>query len=76
MTIPKFKEGQEVEVVLTGGGFVTSEFKTVLKVNDKGVFLDNGNGNDPDGPFDPVSGFKESYLPGWTTHIKAVPNEQ
>lgn len=48
----KLKKGQVVTVALSGAGVVTREQRTILKVDKHGIWLDNGSGNDPTGPFD------------------------
>jgi hypothetical protein len=66
-----FKKGQKVTTVLTGGGQITRESGVVLRVNKQGVFLDNGPGNDPSGPFDPLTGlYRDQWLPGWCYYIE------
>jgi hypothetical protein len=47
----RFKKGMKVIRFLSGGGQITQEDAVVLKVDKKGVWLDNGDGNDPSGPF-------------------------
>jgi hypothetical protein len=66
----KFKKGQKVIKYLAGGGFTTKEDAVVLEVDKDGVWLDNGNGNDPSGPFDPVNGNGEAPLTGWRSYIE------
>lgn len=66
----RFTKGQKVKHCLSGAGFTTDEPGVVLKVTKKGVWLDNGPGNDPSGPFDPVTGKMEELMPGWLAFIK------
>jgi len=58
-----FKKGMPVIRVLHGAGVVSQENSIVLKVDKRGVWLDNGNGNDPSGPF--VKGVKEGCFGFW-----------
>lgn len=68
----KFKKGDKVIRYLNLAGFTTNEEETVLKVTKKGIWLDNGVGNDPSGPFDLKTGkllgidpmFGTSYIRG------------
>lgn len=55
----RFKKGLLVTISVHAGGVVTEETGTVLMVNKQGVWLDNGYGNDPSGPYDPVTGVKD-----------------
>ena len=52
----KWKNGQEVVIEVHIGGIVTEEEGVISEVNKKGVYLDNGPGNDPNGPFDKKTG--------------------
>ena len=59
--------GTKVIKVLHGAGYSTEEHGVVLKVDDAGVWLDNGEGNRPSGPFinnrmDGVFGFWEEII--------------
>lgn len=47
-----FKKGEQVLVEVYIGGITTTEKKKVIKVDTKGIWLDNGEGNRPSGPFD------------------------
>ena len=63
-----FKKGMKVVKILHGAGLVSKEAGVVLKVDKSGVWLDNGGGNDPSGPFingrmNGVFGFWEEILP-------------
>ena len=54
-----FKKGTLVTTEMRGPGALRSKepgTRKVLKVNSKGVFVDNGPGNDPSGPFDSQTG--------------------
>lgn len=65
-----FTKGQAVTKSLTGAGFTTTEKAKVLKVDKKGVWLDNGSGNDPSGPFDAHTGlYLGASMAGWTSRI-------
>ena len=65
----KFKPGMKVIAYLHGAGLVTKEEREVLKVNKKGVWLSNGKGNDPSGPF--VGGKMQGVFGFWQ-EIKPV----
>ena len=56
-----FKKGEKVTVSVHAAGIVTNdgEPKTILRVDDDGVWLDNGAGNSPTGPYDKYSGVKD-----------------
>lgn len=72
--VSPFKKGQSVHVELTGGGFTTRETKRVLSVDDTAVYLSNGPGNDPSGPFDPITGRRsEALVGGFTQRIVPKP---
>lgn len=60
----KFKKGQKVLSKFYLAGVVSEETFTVLKVDKKGVWLDNGLGNRPTGPFDPITGEKLEMFMG------------
>lgn len=64
-----FKKNQNVWLYLVGGGIETREAGVVLRVDKRGVWLDNGRGNDPSGPFDPKTGKAAPLMPGWTRRI-------
>lgn len=69
----KFRKGQPVIKYLSGAGYTTEEDAVVLKVDKRGVWLDNGPGNDPSGPFDPKTGNAlENLMAGWRTYIEAI----
>ena len=69
----RFKRGQQVKQSLSGAGFTTSDPpRPVLKVTKRGVWVDNGAGNDPSGPFDPVTGKMKEQMPGWLAFIEEV----
>lgn len=68
-----FKKGQKVSKALTGAGFTTRDDGVVLKVDKKGVWLDNGSGNDPSGPFDAITGrYLGASVPGFSQVIEAA----
>lgn len=52
----KWEKGQKVVIEVRAGGILTEEEGVVSEVNKKGVYLDNGEGNDPSGPFDRNTG--------------------
>ncbi len=58
-----FKEGALVTRILHGAGHTSKESATVLRVDSQGVWLDNGMGNKPDGPF--VAGIKKGVFGFW-----------
>ena len=65
-----FKKGQQVVQYLSGAGYVTEEICTVLEVTKGEVWLDNGDGNDPTGPFDATTGeYTEFCIPGFSKRI-------
>lgn len=71
----KFVKGAAVTHCLSGFGEISEEPARVLKVTKKGVWLDNGKGNDPDGPFDPVTGKSLApSVPGFRAYIVAAAN--
>jgi hypothetical protein len=51
-----FQKGDKVKLILSIAGIVTEDEGIVLRVDKKGVWLDNGAGNDPDGPYDARTG--------------------
>lgn len=51
MKKPWLKKGDVVLVQLHCAGLVTQETRFVFRSTKKGVWLDNGSGNDPSGPF-------------------------
>jgi hypothetical protein len=60
--VARFKKGQRVKRSLNMVGVTTGEEETVLMVRKGEVWLDNGPGNDPSGPFDDSTGMGESWL--------------
>ena len=67
----EWKRGQKVRRILSGAGTISAEVSVVLRVNKKGVWLDNGPGNEPSGPFDPTTGKKDGMF-GFSERIEAV----
>ena len=69
-----FDVGQEVDLLLTGAGFTTSVICTILKIKGGKVWLDNGFGNTPSGPFSNESGeyIGDYAFPGFSHKIKGV----
>lgn len=70
-----FRKGQAVTLELLGPGALRSEESaTVLRVDKRGVWLDNGPGNDPTGPFDPKTGchYDDGYIIAMRRQIKAT----
>ena len=67
----RFKKGQKVRLLTHGYGLVSEEEETVLDVTNYAVWLDNGIGNDPTGPFCLESGhYKGATQPGFTMVIE------
>ena len=67
----KFRKGQEVNLALTGAGFTTREVYTILEIKSGKVWLDNGFGNDPTGPFNAETGrYEELTMPGFSQRIE------
>ena len=65
-----FQEGQEVTVLLRGAGVTTSEKETILEIVNGEIWMDNGFGNDPSGPFDTKTGKRTGYMmPGFSQWI-------
>lgn len=71
-----FAKGQAVSLVLRGGGATSHEDAKVLKITPKGVWLDNGPGNSPTGPFDATSGrYLGPRVSGFSQSIEAAAPE-
>jgi len=69
----KFKKGMRVIEYLNCAGYTTTTEYTILSATKKGVYLDNGAGNDPTGPFDKVTGAHADNNMGFgTKYIKPV----
>lgn len=67
----KLKKGDKVWRYLSIAGITTKEEEIVLKVTKKGIYLDNGPGNDPSGPFDIKTGYhKDIHEMFGSTYIK------
>ena len=65
-----FKKGDQVLLALTGAGYTSFDSFFVKKVDGDGVWLDNGPGNRPTGPFDAETGECKGYMmPGFTQKI-------
>jgi len=65
-----FKKGEQVLLALAGAGYTSFDSFFIGKVNKDGVWLDNGPGNDPTGPFDPKTGeYKGDMMPGFVQKI-------
>ena len=65
-----FKKGDKVMVYVHYIVVIPSGIKTVLRVDKHGVWLDNGYGNDPSGPF--VNGRHDLPPLGYQTIKKVV----
>ncbi len=59
----KFKKGMKVRCVLHGAGVVSEEERIIEFIDKSGVWLSNGCGNRPSGPF--VNGRKEGVYGFW-----------
>jgi hypothetical protein len=70
--LTNFRKGDKVWQRVHVAGLVTQEEAEVLKVDEAGVWLDNGQGNDPDGPF--VDG-KLTFHSDWLGYQTIVPRE-
>ena len=69
----RFEEGQEVNLALTGAGYTTREVYTILEIKKGKVWLDNGSGNRPTGPFNAETGAYEEYtVPGFSQMIEKI----
>ena len=67
-----FTKGQIVRLLTNAFGITSEEEERILEVIDYAVWLDNGLGNDPSGPFCVESGhYKGEALPGFTMRITA-----
>ena len=59
-----YTKGMKVVMVLHGAGVTTKENSKVVRVDkDGGVWLDNGDGNSPSGPF--INGKKSGVFGFW-----------
>lgn len=66
-----FRKGDRVILELHGAGVVTTEDDhTVLHVRKGEVWLDNGPGNDPTGPFSRDGNYLDYQMPGFSMRIK------
>lgn len=61
--------GDKVSIKVVGAGFTTYEEGDILSLNDEGVWLDNGPGNDPSGPYNPKTGNNLRYEFGLTVSL-------
>lgn len=72
----RFKKGQRVVLETHGAGHVTEEDDHTVLWNRKGeVWLDNGPGNDPTGPFDQDGGYLGDLMFGFNFHIRPYNEE-
>lgn len=70
------KKGMRVCAILRGAGTETAEIVTVLRVSKGQVWLDNGAGNDPSGPFDAKTGYQVEQSPfGFSRRIIQLVSE-
>lgn len=67
----EFRKGDKVVRILRGAGVESSEESEVLYVRKGEVWLDNGPGNDPSGPYNPATGksMADEFF-GFTTRIE------
>lgn len=72
-----FQEGQKVSIALTtpnpfGGPAITTYEPAIVLSNENGeVLIDNGEGNDPSGPFDSKTGNRIESLIGCKMQLVA-----
>lgn len=67
---PKFKKGMAVRRCLIGPGSLMSEEPAkILSIKKDGVWLDNGRGNSPSGPFDLLTGWHKESVYGTRQRI-------
>ena len=65
-----FDKGQVVRLLTRAYGITSEEEEKILKVTDHQVWLDNGIGNDPTGPFCEETGhYKGDTFPGFSLRI-------
>ncbi|MEK7625296.1 MAG: hypothetical protein AAB467_03030 [Patescibacteria group bacterium] len=67
----KFHKGQKVRQSLSGAGVTTHTDEVVLRVVKGKVWLDNGPGNDPSGPYDAKTGLKSGVF-GFSSRISPL----
>lgn len=68
----KFIKGQTVVQKFNYAGLTTEETFSILRIDKKGVWLDNGDGNDPSGPFNPTTGRHVEYSEKRIVELKKV----
>lgn len=66
-----YKKGQPVVLETHGAGYVTEEESTVLHVRKGEVWLDNGPGNDPTGPFDQDGRYRGDTVFGFSFRLRS-----
>ena len=71
MSLFLLNEGCLVNLEISVCGIKTVEECVVLRVDHDGIWLDNGPGNDPSGPYDPRTGqwTMNNVIPGSTQRI-------
>jgi len=69
-----FKAKQQIKIRVSGAGCVSYEDGTVLRVRKGKMWLDNGQGNEPSGPFDAETG-KDLRESGFGFSITVLPKE-
>lgn len=71
------RKGNGVLLILDGAGVCSTEYATVLRVDRAGVWLDNGPGNDPSGPFDRNTGRSLYHvMDGFSSRIVPLPAKE
>lgn len=66
-----YRKGDDVILEVHGAGYVTEEDRTVLWVKNGEVWLDNGPGNDPTGPFDQEGRYGGDLAFGFDFRLRA-----
>lgn len=72
----KFRKGMKVSLETHGAGFITTEDATVLHIRKGEVWLDNGPGNDPTGPFDQEGRYLGYTVAGFTFRLAEPGGDQ
>ncbi len=65
-----FRKGDTVRLILSGAGFDTFEQATVAFVRKGEIWLDNGPGNDPTGPFNQAGRYLGFTIGGFSQRIE------
>ena len=73
MKIPKIHANTGSYIpYLENTGYTTVEQKKVLKIKGNKIWLDNGPGNDPDGPYDHTGKYLSHTMPDFRKYIKEL----